>query len=191
MPFKIQPELNLQGSQGQIAKDKLPDGIAGNLSTIDMMKKVARLRSGDPLIHKLAVNILDYYSTQSNNYVDEALAVGDYVKNKIPYVRDPDQIEYLQDPLRIIWLMQNGGARGDCDDMALFIATLLLSIGHKPLFCAVRYESNIGNYNHIYVVDYDKNKGGPLTRVALDAIVKNHPIGYEVQSQSGDEFEIP
>jgi hypothetical protein len=159
------------------------------------MIRVARLRASDPLPRKLALNILADYQVPSNNFADESLAIGDFVKKNVRYVRDPDGLEYLQDPIDLINQMktsaQSGNiAQGDCDDMALLIATLLLSIGHTPYFRAVRYKGGYDHYNHIYVVDYDRNQGGGKVRIVLDAIMKQYPIGYEVPSQSGDEFEV-
>ena len=188
------PLLRLSGLP-QIRQSSLPEGQQGNLDTINFMIRVARLRASDPLPRKLALNILSDYQVPSNNFADESLAIGDYIKNNVRYVRDPDGIEYLQDPVDLINTMataaQTGNlAQGDCDDMALLIATLLLSIGHTPYYRAVRYKADSGHYNHIYVVDYDRNQGSGKMRIVLDAIMKQYPIGYEVPSQSGDEFEI-
>jgi len=178
------------GSLPKVVQSQLPDGQSGNIETIKFMKEVARLRSGHPLIRKFALNILQDYGVPSNHYIDEALAIGDYVKKRVRYVRDPDDIEYLQDPIDLIGQMKNNEAQGDCDDMALLIASLLLSIGHQPAFGAVRYRHNYGPYNHIYVVDYERNGKGPKSRVVLDAIMKEQPIGYEVSSASGDEYPV-
>lgn len=155
-----------------------------------MMKKVARLRASDPLLRKLALNILQQYNVPSHHFVDEALAIGDYVKQKVRYVRDPEGVEYLTDPKDLIKQIQNGLAQGDCDDMALLIATLLLAIGHEPYFRAVRYQDSFGPYNHIYVVDYDHNGQGQKLRVVLDGILKDREIGSEVEHISGDEYAI-
>lgn len=157
------------------------------------MSRVARNRSGHPKVRKLALNILNYYGIPSMRYVDEALAVGDYVKKYVRYVRDPDGIEYLQDPIDLIDQIVKGEAQGDCDDMSLLIATLLLSIGHTPCFRAVRYGTDYDHYNHIYVVDYEKNGTGPgdlKKRVVLDGILKRSRIGTEINHLSGDEFPV-
>lgn len=151
---------------------------------------MARVRSGHPLLRKLALNILQEYRVASHHFVDEALAIGDYVKSRVRYVRDPDNIEYLIDPLDMVKNIQNGTAQGDCDDMALTTATLLLAIGHQPYFRAVRYEQAVGNYNHIYVVDYEKNPYDKKTRVVLDCILKDKAIGTEVNHQNGEEYAI-
>ncbi len=154
------------------------------------MKKVARLRAGDPTLRKLALNILQEYQIPSNFFINESLAIGDYVKNSIRYVRDPDNIEQIQDPIGMLRDIQSKSAQGDCDDMALFTATLLLTIGHQPFFRAVRYSEPFGNYNHIYVVDYENNPGTDRKRVVIDCILKDKPIGFEIRQINGDEFAV-
>ena len=74
--------------------------------------------------------------------------------------------------------------------MACFLACLLLSVGFRPSYRAVRYENNKGHYNHIYVVVYDKNWGGQETRIVLDGILKRLPIGSEVPHINGDEYAV-
>lgn len=154
------------------------------------MKKVARERAGHPTIRKLALNILNYYETESHDYVSEARAIGEYVQKKVRYVKDANGIEQLHDPLTIIDQIQRGIARADCDDMALLIATLLLAIGHAPKFRIVRYKDGSGAFNHIYVVDYAKNGPKGPYRIVLDAIVKNKAIGFEVPHKTGEEIAI-
>jgi hypothetical protein len=86
--------------------------------------------------------------------------------------------------------LQQNRAAGDCDDMALLIATLILAIGGQPYFRTVRYRGNGGPFNHIYVVVYDANYQGGKVRLPIDAIVKDQPIGYEMPHASGQEFEV-
>ena len=184
-----EPEFNL-GNLPKINESEIGNGVDGNLDTIQVMKKIARERAGDPLVRKLALNILHQYQIPSNHYVDECLAIGDYVKRKVRYVKDPSNIEYLQDPVDLIKQIQAGTAQGDCDDQALLTAALLLSVGHDPKFRAVRYETVVGNYNHIYVVVYERNPYKEIQRVVLDCILKDKQIGTEVPHASGDEFEV-
>lgn len=188
--YPKRPE-ELLGNPPQVQTESLPNGYHGNIRTVEVMKKVARERSGHPLVRTLAINILNYYGTDSHNFVDEAKAIGDYVKQNVKYVRDADGIEQLTDPLTMIDQLQKKAARGDCDDISLLIATLLLAIGHRPYFACVRYYDHTGNFNHIYVIDYDKNYGDNNTkRIVLDGIIKDKPIGAELDHLSGEEFEI-
>lgn len=167
------------------------NGLKGNLQTINFMKTVARQRMSHPIIRRLALNILEDYRVPSMAYVSEALAIGDFIKEKVRYVRDPDGIEYLQDPVDLVKQITSGFAQGDCDDMSLLTATLLLSIGHQPSFRAVRYYEPVGNYNHIYTVVYEKDIGVPnKRRIVLDCILKDKPMGFEISHSTGEEFPV-
>lgn len=208
MPFWDQPSnKKSQSIQGSLLKDKtgvslktltpkienmtLSGGLQGNLQTISFMQKVAKRSAGKPEVRAFATKILQIYQVPSHAYTDEALAIGEFVQKHMRYVRDPRDHELLQDPVMMIEQMEKHGfTSGDCDDMSLLIATLLLSTGHNPRFRAVRYGNKTGNYNHIYVVVYDKNHPGPVSRTVLDAILKDRPIGSEIDHASGDEFEV-
>lgn len=187
--FKPAPEM-LLGDLPPVSQGKLPDGKKGNLRTIKVMKKVAHERKGHPLVRNLALNILKSENVESNQFLDESRVIGEFVQEHVRYVRDTFGIEQLHDPVLMIKNIQKGTAQGDCDDMSLLIVTLLLSIGHYPKFRAVRYGSFFGPYNHIYVVDYDRNGRTPLKRLSIDAIVKDRPIGFEVKHTSGREYPV-
>lgn len=168
----------------------LREGKQGNLDTVSFMKRVARERAGHPKIQKLARAILLSEHVPSSHYATESKAIGRFVQRVMRYLRDPSGYEQLQDPLLMIDDIQKGMAQGDCDDMSLLIATLLLAIGHDPKFRVVRYRGSHGPFNHIYVVDYEKNHGGKPERIVLDAIIKDQLIGYEVPHASGEEIQI-
>jgi hypothetical protein len=188
--FKIQPEMTLGENTAKAKNSKLGFGMQGNLDTIQVMKKVARKRATHPKVRELALRILESHGVQSQNYIDEALAIGRYVKAKVRYVRDINGVEQLHDPLTLIDQIQRGMAHGDCDDMSLLIATLLLSIGHQPYFRIVRYRQGGGPFQHIYVVVYENNWHQKKKRIVLDAILKRQPIGTEVKHISGREIRV-
>lgn len=148
------------------------------------------MRSKEPAIRELALSILRDYRIPSHQYLNECAAIGDYIKNNMRYVRDIDNVERLQDPLLILQDLQRGVAAGDCDDMSLMIATLLLSIGAQPYYRVVRYQGHNGPYQHIYVVCKERNGQTQPKRLVLDAIIKNQPIGYEVPHSSGTDFKV-
>lgn len=169
----------------------LPNGVAGNLETVEIMRRVARARSVEPKVRELALSIVRHAGIPSQNYLDEAIAIAKFVQAKVRYVRDIRGVETLHDPLTMIDQIQQGRAQGDCDDMSLLIATLLLSIGHSPRFAIVKYQADNPTYNHIYVVVYEKNKTPyRACRASLDAIVKNKPIGFEVPSAFKKEIVV-
>lgn len=193
--FSLRPNRNLRpekslGLTPQVTNMKLGEGVKGNYDTVKIMSQVAHARKGHPMIRQLAETILLSAGVGSMDYANEALAIGEYIRQKVRYVRDPSGIEQLQDPILIAEKISQNRAQGDCDDMALMIATLLLSIGHDPYFRIVKYKTFQPFFSHIYVVDYEKNQGGPPLRIALDAILKTYPIGTEVPQASGEEIQV-
>lgn len=154
------------------------------------MRQLARSRAKEPAIRSLALSIIRNAGVASHNYRDEALAIGRYIQANMRYVRDIDGVEQLQDPMLMLKNLATGTAMGDCDDMSLMIATLLISIGAQPYFRTVRYKGNFGPYNHIYVVVYDGNHKQKAQRIVLDGIIKDQPMGYEIPHASGDEYRV-
>jgi len=165
--------------------------MSGNLQTVAFMQRIGNLKAGDPLLQRLARQIVLEAGVPSHFYADESFAIGQFVQSQVRYSRDPEGYEQLQDPALMVADIQNGQAQGDCDDMALLTATLLLAIGHTPYFRVVRYTddgTNKSPFEHIYVVDYEANQGGDQQRIVIDCIIKDQPIGYEVRQASGQEI---
>ena len=177
-------------------KSTVGDGIWGNLDTIKIMSKMAREYSTNTLVRTLATNILAYDKIPSHHYLEEAKAIGRFVQKHVRYVRDTADVETLHAPDMMIKHMQERGyMSADCDDMALLIASMLMAVGIRPKFRAVRYRTDSGPFNHIYVVVYENNisdsmRPGAVQRLVLDAIIKDRPIGFEIPHKSGQEFDV-
>lgn len=185
--FSSSPSRN---PQRRTTTQKIRSGFGGNLDTITQMRLLARKRAGDQRVREAALSILRSYSTQSHNYMDEAIAIGNFVKQNVAYVRDPENIEHLQDPVLMLQDIAAGRAAGDCDDMSLLASTLLLAVGCSPFYRTVRYQDTKGPYNHIYVVVYENNYRQPKKRIVIDCILKDRPIGSEINHVSGDEHAV-
>jgi hypothetical protein len=191
MPIlSLKPEWTLGEHTPKMTQSPLPRGSQGNLKTVEVMKQVARARASHPVVRELALKILEWAKTDSQNHLDEALAIGRFVKTRVKYVRDIHGVEQLHDPLTLIDQIKRGVAAGDCDDMSLLTATLLLSIGHQPYFKIVKYRNHPGAFHHIYVVVYEKNWKKPKVRLVLDCILKRHRIGTEVPHEYGREIRV-
>ena len=173
----------------QTSLKNVGSGYLANLNTVEMMKRVAHERKSHPLVRQLALLIIQEAGVPSQHYIDEAKAIGRYVQQKVRYVRDIQGIEQLHDPLTMIDQLKKGLAQGDCDDMSLLIATLLLSIGHEPFYPIVKYNPN-HSYAHIYVTVYEKNWKTSQQRIVLDAILKRSPIGTEVRYAEKKEIKV-
>lgn len=192
MPIMNIPDtwLHANPNSPQTINGKLSEGVEGNYETVRLMSEIAHGRKGHPAVRQLALKIVRDAGVGSMNYADEAIAIGEYVQKHVRYVRDPEGIEQLTDPIILIEQIKFDEAQGDCDDMALFIATLLLAIGHEPFFRMVRYKALSPFFNHIYVVDYERNDETREERIVLDAILKNHVIGSEVPHATGEEVRV-
>lgn len=185
----LKPEWDTNRTQSTMGN--LPLGEIGNLQTVEIMRKVAHARCGHSKVRELALAIVRHSGAKSQNYIDEAVAIGRFVQSRVRYVRDARGIEQLHDPLTMIDQITTGTSQGDCDDMSLLIATLLLSIGHAPRFAIVKYKAGSPTFNHIYVVVYEKNRAPRAQkRVVLDAILKDRPIGSEVPSAFKREIPV-
>jgi hypothetical protein len=186
-------DLKPQWELGQLPKTRekrLPSNDRGNLETVRVMREVARFRASHPLVRELSLKILERDGVDSHDFLKEAECLARFVQKEVRYVRDIDGVEQLHDPVLMIQNISKGTAQGDCDDMALLLATMLLSVGHSPFFAIVRYNETSGPYNHIYVVVYEKNWRGPRKRLVMDTIVKDRPIGFEVPHVSRKEIKI-
>ena len=192
MPIlKLPPEWTLGENLPDVVDFKLSDGAKGNLETIEFMRKKARDRSRHPIVRQLALKILLSHNVPSQDYLAESLAIGRYVKQKVRYVRDINRVETLIDPLTLIDQITRGEAQADCDDVAMLIATLLLSIGHQPYFRIVKYKKDVPNFQHVYVVDYEKNHADKVkTRIVLDGILKYRMMGNEIFHLQGNEIKV-
>lgn len=188
--YQRTPESQIGSNTPETKEYKLGNGLKGNLDTVQFMIKVARERSRHPLVRELALRILECYKVESNDYINEALAIGDWVKKKTRYCRDINGVETIHDPITMIDMIKRGQAHFDCDDQSLLTATLLLSIGHQPYFRVIRYSNQFSGYQHIYTVVYEKNHNTRKKRIVLDTILKRKPLGYENRHVAGREFKV-
>lgn len=174
----------------QVKEVKLPSGVQANIETVKIMSKIAQSRASHKACRQLGIFILNKYGTKSHHHLDEAIAIGTFVRDHVRYMKDPLRSELLQDPVLMIEKIKEGTCRGDCDDMSLLTACLLISIGIQPYLKTVRYNATKGPYNHIYVVCYEGNLGSAKQRIALDCIIKDKPMGFELPHQSADEWPV-
>jgi len=169
---------------------QIPPGESGNLRTVTLMQQVARARAKDPVIRDCAKEIIRNSKVKDMNYLGEALAIAHWVRHHVRYVRDMAGVEQLHDPLTMLDMIRRGVAQGDCDDVALLIATLLTSVGHSPYFRIIKYDATAPNYSHIYVVVYERNYRDAKKRLVLDGIIKDKDLGYEVPHAVGKEIRV-
>jgi transglutaminase-like putative cysteine protease len=75
----------------------------------------------------------------------EVSAIFHWVQKNIRYTRDPNGVELFRTPRAAI-----ADGIGDCDDMAIMLASLLLAAGYRCRFRVIGLTE--GSYEHVYVV---------------------------------------
>lgn len=104
----------------------------------------------------------------AKDWQGEIAALFEWVRTNIRYTLDTSDIEVLQSAAVTIAL-----GYGDCDDMAILLATLLECSGHKACFIALGF-SEPGDFSHVLVL---ASGAGETPWIALDATEPN-PVGW-------------
>lgn len=131
----------------------IPDGSAGILSTLQVMRTLVKAFSKNIIIRSLAVELVGNYAQK--DYVGEVRELQAFVRDKIRYVKDVLDVETLQTPLVTLQVRS-----GDCDDKCTLLASLLQSIGHPTRFVAIGFQPDV--FEHVLVETRVKNGWIPL-----------------------------
>lgn len=118
----------------------------GQVGTDQTVKELARLVNNSlhrPYIRILALRILERANTSSRDPVRAAWAIFTWVRHEIAYVKDPINVETVQEPEVTAKLKA-----GDCDDHAALVMALGLAIGMPGRFVVVGMSPD--NFQHIY-----------------------------------------
>lgn len=135
----------------------------GTEDTIKAMKELSLEGQVSPAIRNHAENVIR--EVQPKDYLSELAAVYYDTSKNIRYTRDPAEAEYIQHPELIL-----SNKNGDCDDIALYINTILRSltssIGNETSFTVVSFD-NTDNWSHVFLTVIDERSGA---RVVLDPV---------------------
>ncbi len=121
----------------------IPSGHAGTRATLQLMSQLVRRYKKAIPIRQLAFSIIDRVRGHKN-FGAQVRAIHRYMRNNIQFVKDVNGVETLATPIKTLEYR-----KGDCDDQAVLIATLLESIGHPTRFVAVKM-STFGPFVHVY-----------------------------------------
>lgn len=108
----------------------IPDGDAGVKATLNIMVSVVRKTKATLPMITLSRSIVK--SCAAKDYTCEARALQQFVQQKIRYTRDVNEVETIQFPAQTLSM-----GTGDCDDMAVLLATLAESVGFATRFAAI------------------------------------------------------
>lgn len=157
------------------------------------LRRIVLHAGRDPRIATLAVKIMREAGAEPRQYKSQAAVILKWVQRNIYYVNEPG--ERLQDPLYTLRV-----GYGDCDDMALVLASLYESLRMPWKFVLsgvmpktgekVRYEEGSGAptpgamWSHIYLkVGWPPFKPGKWEYA--EPTLKSAPLGWDVVSAHG------
>lgn len=146
----------------------IPDGKAGTVATLRIMRQLARDAIRDPSqkIRNFALQI--FADLPPRQWAAEVDRLHSFVRDQIRYVRDPVDLELVATPEKTLELRA-----GDCDDKATLLAALLEATGHPARFLAVGL--NGGPFSHVLT----QSKIGPHW-ISLETIIAK-PMGWHPQ----------
>jgi len=120
----------------------LPDGDAGTRATLQVMASLVRQYRKNIAVRSLALDVVERVPGHKN-FGGEARALCVWVRSNIRYVRDINEVETIQTPLKTLDIGQ-----GDCDDQATLLASLLEAVGFRTRFMAIK-TATLGPYVHV------------------------------------------
>lgn len=123
-------------------------GEDGIKDTLAHMSKLVVSACTHPLIRRQASEAIRHCSPNDRICQQAALMV--WVQRNMRFVRDPHGIEALHDPVMIATAIdKHAQPYGDCDDFAMYLATLMRAVGLRANFRVVGF--NGGKLSHVYV----------------------------------------
>ena len=121
---------------------RISEGNEGVRETLYLMQKLVREARRDPdfvaFARRLTANVPE------KDWRRRILTVFHFVRDRVRYTLDPNGVEYIASPQRMITILE-----GDCDDKAAFLAALLEAIGIPTRFVAVGFDG--AELSHVFV----------------------------------------
>lgn len=157
-------------AQATITTTPLPMGDAGTRKTLGAMRRLVDDGSRDLVVREAVVRAIQTTGVESHDYLGQARAWFNAVRDGVTFVNDPVGTEWVQSPRVTLNLKA-----GDCDDRAVLLAAGLASIGIPSQFKVVALDrSRPGIMSHVYV---EARIGRQL--VPMDPTYPWNTLGFE------------
>lgn len=163
--------MSLQGAT--YTAQVLPPGQQGTIQTLDLMAKYVRDSQTDIGLIDFANGILSAFGVPARNDKAKIDAIFAYVKAAVTFRKDPYDAELVKDARRTL---QTG--YGDCDDIAVLLASLLACVGECPRFAVMKMTKGSPVWEHVYVEVQLGNQWLPLDTTRDPKQGKTYP-GWE------------
>lgn len=170
--------MQLADGNVPVERYKLPASqMAAVDATVEKMQEIAHSQYGSksPKVRATAINIIRQAKVAEKDYYGQIVAIHDWIKRNILYVKDPVGQETLSYPEEILFNTR----AGDCDDMVVLEMALLGSIGIKSFPVVMGVNPQV--YSHVYlkaIVPPGKHRMANKV-IPLDPIMKNWKAGQQ------------
>jgi len=138
----------------KIIQKDLRDGDNGISDTIEIMENFAVEYKNDSRVQAIIRDIdakLTHTGDDLKYHCERIKNIFNYICSKMTYVSDPDWAELV---VSVKHSLFGDMPYGDCDDLSVALATLLLGAGYKTAFKTVAWRKSDPNqpFTHVYVV---------------------------------------
>lgn len=148
----------------------IPDGTAGIAETLQWMARFAKAGRVNPFVSQVAREALIEAGVNQKAWPEYVRAIGNFVRDRIMFVRDPVRVERVQTPEATLKLKT-----GDCDDKSTLVAAMLESVGIPTRFVAIG-KTPLSGFSHVYVEAQIYAKGGVPRWISVET-TEPWPIG--------------
>jgi len=125
-------------------------GFKGPPDTLAGMVRAAQGTRGEKSMLVRSVTEQVVGDLWPKDYLGEILAINAWVSERVRYLNDPMHVELLKDPQRLCEeILDKGFARGDCDDIAVLMATMALQVGRHAQFVVAGFGAP-GSFSHVF-----------------------------------------
>lgn len=138
---------------------------------VDGMRAFAHKGKGDMKVRDLVEQICS--TLVQGDYASEVLACYYWVCQNIRYLRDPHGLEFVKEPARTL-----ESRSGDCDDIAVLLASMVMACGNRCRFALVGFKSG-GEPSHVYLEVLTPH--GP---VALDPVANRETSSMQARTRT-------
>jgi transglutaminase-like putative cysteine protease len=151
-----------------------PSGKEGAMLSLDECAKRAWKARMSPRLRAWAAQQLTKHGNPKSRR-GKAEAILEEFRKKVPYLADPIQGEFMATPEQTLCLDEDGLCllAGDCDDMSIALAAIMMSIGIPAMIVGSSHREPINTPTHVFMAFEDEN--GDWVR--MDGTTK-HPVGH-------------
>lgn len=140
--------------------------------TVSVLRSLVESSRALPIVRAAALEALQ--DAASSDEPDQLSALLDWVRDRVRFVQDPADVEYVQSPVYLLeTIRKEGVAYGDCDCSAGLFAALAESVGYPTRFVLQGGEPG-EPFSHILVET--ETRGG---WVAVDASQQHSGLGWK------------